>query len=117
MTESRQADERYPVAIHQAAHATVATALRMRASVVSVRPAPTYAGICCNPAAGRRLTQREMDRDVTDHARRVPIILQQARVRHLFECDVVVLLAGPVADELFWPAPSYRGIPQDEHRA
>lgn len=90
------------VAIHEAAHATIALRLGLPLTVVSIRPTPIYGGVCVFTGIDRR--------PGIDPSR--PIVLQHARPRRYTEASIRCSLAGPVANRLWWPSSGYVATPK-----
>jgi len=103
------ADERYLMAVHETAHAAVAHVLRRPVGLVSIRPTAESGGFA------RHRCERIKPGTFRPE---LPTILMPARLRRTVESEIVISLAGQVAEILAGPpAPGYRGLTDDERQA
>jgi hypothetical protein len=96
-TPLSERDERLRIAYHEAAHAAVAHITKRPIEVVSIRPGPSWSGVC--------FTREHPVRDADLDQLHLPVPLQPARLRKAVELRIIGCLAGRIGEELgaFYP--------------
>src|SRR4051794_557029 len=89
-------DEQLATAYHEAGHAVAAWRLRARLRTASIVPGDNYLGYFRNPSP-RRLRGFEQD--------------DSARGRWYAQRDILICMAGPIAESRFCPEARPNGIP------
>jgi hypothetical protein len=95
-------DYRERTAYHEASHAVVAVRLGVPLGVVSIRPTRRYGGVC-GAGGAHRIHSLEPA---------LPLVLQYARPRRHLETHIRFLLAGPLADHMWFPSSGYQRTPK-----